>query len=205
MELLPRDSAQKVLDQIPTMVLDTIQKYPGSFIAGGYLRDIYGKLFVPDYVKKTPAKDIDVFFDKETSFFSMKEYLHRHYKIVSRAYDGEETFNSNKNMVLHINDGYESHVFNLIRWPKLFANPTEIVNEFNYTINCIATDGWNVWVIPQIWEDLNAAQLQLIRLTDPVLHVKKLQKYASYGFRLTHESAIALVMKIKLGDYETYE
>lgn len=200
----------RVISHIPEDIKSLIHSNPGTFIAGGYLRDLVGNLIFPEtYVKKTPSDDIDIFFtnreatdrmcvsiDKAIKEGKAKLIPNNHYK------DGYDSENNLKVVLKYRFLSRENeYKLNLCSFPKFFPRPQDIGRNFNYVINCICYDGNEIWVHEYFMYDIQKGILNLINLCDPITHIVKMQKYINYGFRVTQETAMRMVFKIKMGDY----
>ena len=214
----------RIISHIPESIRSLVQSHPGTFIAGGYLRDLVGNLYYyKNYVKKSPPDDIDIFFTDYDAAYRMfrtmdcawkdgklklDEYYVRHDSLLDliRTRENSHQFTyddygitANVKGTLYTED--EIHKINLCAFPQFFKRPQDIGRNFNYAINCICYDGKEVWVHDYLMHDLRKGDLTLIKICAPILHIEKMQKYIRYGFRITRSTAMQMVFKLRMGDY----
>lgn len=65
-----------------------------------------------------------------------------------------------------------------------YKNTTELLNSFDFTVTCAATDGEYVYYSTAFIKDIKKKELHLSNLVYPVATFKRVMKYASRGYKI---------------------
>jgi hypothetical protein len=142
----------------------------GPWIAGGAVLNWYKNSPVGD-------SDIDVFFHDLRQFDEVFGRLMRQHATMVYNSDNAITLNYNGK------DSVKGHRIQLIR-KRWFSNPKEVIDNFDFTICQLITDGEKIAMGPTTAEDIKHS---LIKHTEKEMQpdlVKRIIKYVCYGYSL---------------------
>lgn len=162
-----------------------IEDLRGAIIAGGCFKNIFNNM---------PARDIDVFFEREEDFEQAVEIYEHRVKDGDLSLDYENdncrAYKTNKGVSIE-----------LIR--SIFGSPKHILDNFDFTvvkfaISGIEEDQPQVLYHEDFFEHLHLKRLVIEPdLPKPIATFNRTLKYAKYGFSLCRGSKASLVTQIK--------
>ena len=150
------------------------------WIAGGALRDYF--------TDKPLTTDCDIYFPNATEFNKAKNYF------LSKG--GEVIFESENGM--KVTEGGKT--FDLV---KIFRpNPTETINQFDFTISMFATDGKDIFYGDKSLKDLQERKLVLNNLVMPKSTLRRVLSHYKKGYTMPPEEQKKLYNLLRALPYD---
>lgn len=159
------------------LILDELAKENIScWIAGGSVRNY----FAGDY----SYTDIDVYFKDENNLNAAKDFFIQN--------GGEVKFDSDH----AYNIKYKGRDYDLIK--HFFKNPQDSIDNFDFTVACVAVDNEKVYHHDTFFMDLAKRALVINELPYPMSTLSRVQKYAKKGFTICKGGLYKLSRAIQL-------
>lgn len=143
------------------LILDDLEKHGiQCWIAGGALRDYFDK--------KETLTDCDLFFPNNIELEKTKNYLIKNGgKVIWESAYG-----------LKIN--HDGTTYDLVKF--YYQNPSQMFDNFDFTISQFATDGKILYYGDNSFEDLKKKRLVLVHVTNPLATLKKSLSHHTKGY-----------------------
>lgn len=140
-----------------------------AIVAGGAALSWYQDRAVGD-------KDIDIWFNNQSSFDRMSKYLEAHSARCRITYNTENA----QTWSVDVNTNSPRYKIQLIK-NNFWKDPKDIIQEFDFTVCQIATDGFTWYHSDNFCQDLKDRKLRTTKIRP--LITKRLLKYWIYGFQ----------------------
>ncbi len=137
----------------------------GCWLAGGALRTLVDE--------DDEICDFDFFFQSaEKQVEAQNKLVDSGFEIVYSCPSGYlHTFKKGSTKIQHICE-------------KFYANPKKIIESFDFTATCAATDGEFIYLTSDFVQDIKKKRLRLSNLMYPVAILKRIVKYANKGYSI---------------------
>lgn len=144
------------------LILNELKDVCNCWIGGGAVRDYFSVGYI--------TKDIDLYFPNEEEYEKCRIYF-------SNKWSKELFDNQNVKKIV-----YNKRNIDLIK--HYFAGPSEAIQEFDFTVCCVAVDRDNVYTHPTFFMDLAKRALVINKLPYPLATMWRMQKYIQKGYRI---------------------
>jgi hypothetical protein len=176
-----------IINRVPKVILDLLDNH--TFIAGGFLRDLYSALIDLKPLKEANFKDIDIFCTYDSVHFNQviipRLKLHFDLECISLSKNDSSIYRFiDKNKI----------VYDLVNFPNNIDVNT-FIETFDFTINMIGYNGKNI-VFPYGKRDTVIGSIKTKKLicsanhiyfAKPVRSVERLARLQSKGYSISQD------------------